>query len=36
VIKMAEKKNSCGCGCVPLKQVSVKVTKEEKKAEKSK
>ena len=32
---MAGKKD-CGCGCVPLKQDSAKVKKEEKKAEKSK
>jgi hypothetical protein len=36
VIKMAGKKNSCGCGCIPLKQISAKVKKEKKKAEKSK
>ena len=32
VIKMADKKNPCGCGCIPLKQNSTKVTKDEKKA----
>ena len=29
---MADKKSSCGCGCVPLKQNSTKVAKDKKKA----
>lgn len=33
---MADKKNSCGCGCIPWKKSTTKVTKDEKKAEKSK
>ncbi len=33
---MADKKNTCGCGCTLSKQNSVKATKEEKKAKKSK
>jgi len=32
---MADKKSACGCGCIPLKQNSVKVTKDEKKPKKS-
>jgi len=36
VMKMADKKNSCGCGCIPWKKSTTKVTKDEKKAEKSK
>jgi hypothetical protein len=28
---MAEKKNLCGCGCIPLKQKDIKATKKEKK-----
>jgi hypothetical protein len=27
---MADKKSTCGCGCIPLKQNSAKATKEEK------
>ena len=33
---MAEKKNDCGCGCVPLKKDTEKSTKNKKKAKKSK
>jgi|GEM_PF-979656 len=33
---MAVKKNACGCGCIPLKKGSAKVTKPRKKAKKSK
>ena len=33
---MAEKKNSCCCGCIPLKQTSEKAAKGKKKAKKSK
>jgi len=36
VIKMAEKKNVCGCGCIPLKQASEKPAKDKKDAKKSK
>ena len=36
VMKMADKKNSCGCGCIPLKQNSTKAAKEKKEAKKSK
>jgi len=36
VIKMAEKKNDCGCGCIPLKQTSEKPAKGKKKTKKSK
>jgi hypothetical protein len=36
VNKMAEKKNGCGCGCIPLKQTSGKPAKDEKKTKKSK
>jgi len=36
VIKMAEKKNNCGCGCISLKQTSEKAGKGKKKAKKSK
>jgi len=28
---MADKKNSCGCGCIPLKQNGTKAAKDEKK-----
>jgi len=35
-IKMAEKKSSCDCGCIPRKQKSVKAAKSKKKAKKSK
>ncbi len=31
---MADKKNSCGCGCIPLKQNNIKVTKDKKKDQK--
>jgi len=33
---MAEKKNNCGCGCIPLKQSSEKAAKDKKKDKKSK
>ena len=33
---MAEKKNDCGCGCIPLKQVSEKPAKDKKDVKKSK
>ncbi len=33
---MADKKNTCGCGCTLLKQSSTKAAKEKKKAKKSK
>jgi hypothetical protein len=33
---MAEKKNNCGCGCIPLKQNSEKPAKDKKEAKKSK
>lgn len=33
---MADKKSTCGCGCIPLKQRGVKAAKEKKKAKKSK
>jgi hypothetical protein len=36
VIKMAGKKSSCGCGCIPLKQKGTKAVKDPKKAKKSK
>jgi len=36
VIKMAEKKNACGCGCIPVKQASEKAAKDKKNAQKSK
>lgn len=36
VIKMAGKKSTCGCGCIPLNQNSTKTTKDEKKAKNSK
>ena len=29
---MADKKSPCGCGCIPMKQNSVKVAKDKKKA----
>ncbi|KKK90502.1 hypothetical protein LCGC14_2722350 [marine sediment metagenome] len=32
---MAEKKNPCGCGCVPLKQNDNKATKEKKEGKKA-
>jgi hypothetical protein len=32
---MAEKKNDCGCGCIPLKQNGEKPAKNKKKAKKS-
>lgn len=31
---MADKKNDCGCGCIPLKQKSPRVTKEDNKPNK--
>ncbi len=31
---MAEQKNPCGCGCVPLKQNDNKTTKEKKEGKK--
>jgi hypothetical protein len=33
---MAEKKNNCGCGCIPLKQASEKPTKDKQDVKKSK
>jgi len=33
---MAEKKNDCGCGCIPLKQINEKPPKDKKKVKKSK
>jgi hypothetical protein len=33
---MTEKKNGCGCGCIPLKQASNKPDKGKKKTKKSK
>ena len=33
---MAEKKNGCDCGCIPLKQISEKQAKGKKKTKKSK
>ena len=33
---MAEKKEVCGCGCIPLKKENVKPAKDEKDAKKSK
>jgi len=36
VIKMAEKKKDCGCGCIPLKQNVEMPAKDKKKAKKSK
>ena len=33
---MADKKNDCGCGCIPLKEIKNKATKEKKKAKKAK
>ncbi len=36
VIKMADKKNNCGCGCIPLKEIKNKATKEKKKTKKTK
>jgi hypothetical protein len=35
-MKMADKKTSCGCGCIPLKQKNTKTTKDQKKVKKSK
>jgi hypothetical protein len=35
VIKMAGKKSSCDCGCIPRKQKSVKAAKSKKKGKKS-
>ena len=36
VMKMTDKKTSCGCGCVPLKIKDAKTTKDDKKIKKSK
>jgi len=36
VIKMAEKKNVCGCGCIPVKQASEKAAQDKKNVKKSK
>ena len=36
VIQMAEKKNVCGCGCIPVKQASEKAAKDKKNVKKSK
>jgi len=36
VSKMTEKKNDCGCGCMPRKQKRVKAAKGKRKAKKSK
>jgi hypothetical protein len=36
VIKMTEKKNVCGCGCIPVKQASKKAAKDKKSDQKSK
>jgi hypothetical protein len=36
VTKMADKKNNCGCGCIPLKEIRNKPTKEKKKVKKAK
>jgi hypothetical protein len=36
VIKMAEKKNVCGCGCIPVKQASEKAANDKKSDQKSK
>ncbi len=37
VMKMADKKSTCGCGCIPpMKQNSTKATKDKKKAKESK
>jgi hypothetical protein len=33
---MAEKKNACGCGCIPLKKEDKKTTQDKKKAKKGK
>ena len=33
---MAEKKNVCGCGCIPVKQASEKTAKDKKNVKKSK
>lgn len=33
---MAEKKNDCDCGCIPLKQINEKPAKDKKKVKKSK
>ena len=33
---MADKKNDCGCGCMDLKEIKTKATKEKKQAKKSK
>jgi hypothetical protein len=36
VTKMADKKNNCGCGCIPLKEVQPKAPKGKKKVKKAK
>jgi hypothetical protein len=36
VMRMAEKKNGCGCGCIPLKQPIEKPAKGKKEIKKSK
>ena len=33
---MAEKKTDCGCGCIPLKQISEKPAKDKKDVKKTK
>jgi len=33
---MAEKKNVCGCGCIPVKQTSEKAANDKKNVKKSK
>ena len=33
---MADKKNPCGCGCLPSKKANAKAVKDAKKAKKSK
>ncbi len=36
VMKMTDKKENCGCGCIPLKQKAKRATKEPKEVKKSK
>jgi hypothetical protein len=36
VTKMADKKSDCGCGCIPLKEIKNKPTKEKKNPKKAK
>jgi hypothetical protein len=36
VMKMAGKKDTCGCGCVPMKENSTKAANEKEKPKKSK